>query len=96
MEIRVAMFGAGLVTAWNLKAIFKTTSLIIRLLILNRVHLRGTFGSFPIHFMPLSYFYHPIYFLNNTHICIYIYVCVRISSKVKTELPVHCPVAFHY
>lgn len=54
MEIRVAMFGAGLVTAWNLKAIFKTTSLIIRLLILNRVHLQGTFGSFPIHFMPLS------------------------------------------
>lgn len=61
MEIRVAMFRAGLVTAWNLKAIFKTTSLIIRLLILNRVHLQGTFGSFPIHFMPLSslQFYHP-------------------------------------
>lgn len=58
MEIRVAMFGAGLVTAWNLKAIFKTTSLIIRLLILNRAHLQGTFGSFPIDFMPLSDFYH--------------------------------------
>lgn len=54
MEIRVAMFRAGLVTAWNLKAIFKTTSLIIRLLILNRAHLQGTFGSFPIRFMPLS------------------------------------------
>lgn len=48
------MSGAGLLTAWNLKAIFKTTSLIIRLLLLNRVHLQGTFGSFPIDFMPLS------------------------------------------
>lgn len=54
MEIRVATSGAGLITAWNLKAIFKTTSLIIRLLLLNRVHLQGTFGSFPIDFMPLS------------------------------------------
>lgn len=58
MEIRVAMFRAGLVTAWNLKAIFKTTSLIIRLLILNRAHLQGTFGSFPIRFMPASFYFH--------------------------------------